>query len=282
MSTFKLITTLLVATLLSFSANSEVLYKVTHKDKTLWILGTLHVADSKIDLSNEAKNALEASDEVWLEVSPDEIKQAQQLMMRSAKRTDGSLSDEVKSSDWEQLVPLAGQLGINSDVLDTMNAWFVQMLVVSQAMSQAGYVPQNGVEQEITSLLSQSDKPVKGLETAQRQIDALVSAQKGAGEGELIEQTLNEVELMKARFGEFQQAWIEGDLPAIMDYFTAEMPPEAVNALLIERNKEWMSRLVNDVSGENVLIAVGSAHLGGEQGLLKLLEAEGGEVSKVH
>jgi uncharacterized protein YbaP (TraB family) len=53
------------------------------------------------------------------------------------------------------------------------------------------------------------------------------------------------------------------------------------NAFLDNRNKNWIPKIKNYISQGKTFIAVGAAHLGGENGVIRLLEKEGFTVTPV-
>jgi uncharacterized protein YbaP (TraB family) len=57
---------------------------------------------------------------------------------------------------------------------------------------------------------------------------------------------------------------------------------EFENELLINRNKKWIPVIKSKMAEQKVFVAVGAAHLGGEQGVIALLRKEGYEVKPVN
>lgn len=52
-------------------------------------------------------------------------------------------------------------------------------------------------------------------------------------------------------------------------------------ALISDRNAAWMPRLVNDLANGDAMVVVDIAHLGGDQGLIRLLSAKGFQVTRI-
>ena len=50
---------------------------------------------------------------------------------------------------------------------------------------------------------------------------------------------------------------------------------EMSQALLVDRNRAWEPRIVELVAGKRAVLAVGAAHLSGEDGVLRALERAG-------
>jgi uncharacterized protein YbaP (TraB family) len=56
---------------------------------------------------------------------------------------------------------------------------------------------------------------------------------------------------------------------------------EEMKFLLYDRNKNWAERLETRVGEKVLFIAVGAAHLGGEQGVITLLRERGYELTPI-
>ncbi|WP_417438724.1 TraB/GumN family protein [Idiomarina sp.] len=271
-----------VLCLLSTSAQAEILYKLTKEDQTIWVYGTLHAAKKDaIILSETARNALKNSETVWFEVHPEKLGSAQSLFMQHARRSEGKLSDSVDSETWQQLTTQVEKYGMNASALEQLNAWFAQIVIVSQAIAQSGYTAEGGSEGKLFELARNSDIPVKGLETVERQIDALRAAQSESGEGELLEQTLAEVEKIEEVFADIQKTWLEGDLDKLTHYLNQNLPAKALDELITKRNNEWITKLAKVNESDTVFVAVGAGHLGGQQGVLEQFEKQGADIEKM-
>jgi len=52
-------------------------------------------------------------------------------------------------------------------------------------------------------------------------------------------------------------------------------------ALLINRNKNWIPRMEGAMQGNSILFAVGAGHLGGDFGVIKLLRDKGYKLTPI-
>ena len=75
------------------------------------------------------------------------------------------------------------------------------------------------------------------------------------------------------------RAWAAGDVDAIDRIVNAEMregAPEMYQALIVQRNHDWVPQIQELLDGEGtVFVAVGAAHLSGENGVVELLRDSG-------
>ena len=57
---------------------------------------------------------------------------------------------------------------------------------------------------------------------------------------------------------------------------------EMNQALLVGRNEDWEPKIASLVDGKNAVIAVGAAHLSGEDGVVRSLERAGYQITTVY
>lgn len=266
----------------SLAAQAEVLYRADWDDRSIWLLGTIHmVADEETTLSETSKQAIGDSDHVWLELAPAELEAAGPLFMQAAARQGDTLESQLSEATWEDVVELGAEFGLQEQQLNNFQAWFLQITFVVQTMMREGLDPTNGIDMQVMEITHDANTDIRGLETAQRQLDALKQAQGEAGEQEIIETMFEEIDLAKQQVVDMEQYWQDGDLDALMDMITEYMAPEMVEELLEKRNQEWVKILNEEATSGTHFVAVGAGHLGGEQGLIKLLEQQGATVEKV-
>ena len=88
----------------------------------------------------------------------------------------------------------------------------------------------------------------------------------------------------RQRLGALQQAWLRGDVAALeaLDHDGLLADPELRDALLIQRNADWVRQLSAMLKqGEKPLVAVGALHLVGKDGLVARLQAQGFKVTRL-
>ena len=266
----------------SLAAQAEVLYRADWDDRSIWLLGTIHmVADEETTLSETSKQAIGDSDHVWLELAPAELEAAGPLFMQAAARQGDTLESQLSEETWEDVVELGAEFGLQEQQLNNFQAWFLQVTFVVQTMMREGLDPTNGIDMQVMKITHDANTDIRGLETAQRQLDALKQAQGEAGEQEIIETMFEEIDLAKQQVVDMEQYWQDGNLDALMDMITEYMAPEMVEELLEKRNQEWVKILSEEATSGTHFVAVGAGHLGGDQGLIKLLEQQGATVEKV-
>ena len=151
-----------------------------------------------------------------------------------------------------------------------------------QAMQAVKHFP-NINESEVIDMAVQTranemGRPSIGLETIQEQIDLLFN-------GPLTEQAEGLLDACKKddmftiQSSALVEAYMAQDLSKIEEIFTdPELggdDAESLDALIYDRNRSWVEKLVKMMPERSCLVCVGAGHLPGDQGLLQLLRDRG-------
>ena len=126
------------------------------------------------------------------------------------------------------------------------------------------------------------NRPIIGLELPGEQLGYFDSLAQ-QDQLELLEGTVEEWENSRKNPGRLLRAWVTGDEASLLSISTSGIMEDNQlrKALLIDRNKRWMPVIMDNLaSDQRPLIAVGTAHLLGNEGLIRLLQAEGYTVSR--
>jgi len=261
------------------------MWLVEDDDTQLYLLGTMHALPAATDWDHgQVGAAIAAADELVLELSPAELAKVGGVFQRLAPRTaplpvDRRLPTNALAS-YRALEASGSGQPFGGDTLDD---WAVMVLMGQRVAQNAALSPANGVETKLAAAFGEASKPVSGLESAETQLmffetlDAptqrtlLTNAAAGAGDA------VTEV-------GALTAAWSRGDIAALEKMVNDDVDavPAARAALLTERNRAWSrwAKARMDRPG-TVLVAVGTGHLIGSDGLPTLLEAEGLKVTRV-
>ena len=89
------------------------------------------------------------------------------------------------------------------------------------------------------------------------------------------------IEFGKDRLDALVEDWLEGDVAAIDEVVNTEASLSGPfhQALLVSRNTSWVPRIEAMLEQEgNIMIAVGAAHLSGDDSVIKMLRARGHKI----
>jgi uncharacterized protein YbaP (TraB family) len=210
--------------------------------------------------------------------------QAQQLMLETARYRDGKgLQQYISAESYTLAKQRSQELGIDMRQMERFKPWFVAVSMMSLKLQKMGFDPNYGLDRFLADRAKQGGKIIRGLETFQFQFGLL--DQLTASEQDLmLRQTLSEMDVLNRGVDQLVRSWQSGDTAAVEDILLASMReyPQVYRKVVIDRNLRWLPVLIQMLErGERALVAVGAAHLVGENGLIELLKQRGYNVEQV-
>jgi uncharacterized protein len=116
-------------------------------------------------------------------------------------------------------------------------------------------------------------KPVKGFETVNQQI-AYMDSIPLREQAQMLMESISNFPDTKAKYRELVQVYKSQNIEEIHSFMLTltYSNPLFLKYLIDERNKNWVSQIVEFGNSGVTFVAVGCGHLGGESGLIALLE----------
>jgi uncharacterized protein YbaP (TraB family) len=190
----------------------------------------------------------------------------------------------LSTEENQRLQATAQQLGLPPQVLEPMRPWLASLTLSVLPMMRAGYDPNAGVDRAVDAFGDAHGKTMRHFETAEEQIGFFADMSPDLQRQMLLE-AIEEVERGVTSLDELSAGWASGDQRVIerlaVDEFKAEYPA-VYEVMLANRNRAWAPVLAREMEGSGVdFVAVGAAHLVGEDGLVALLRARGIRVERV-
>lgn len=258
---------------------NTLLWKVEGKNlkEASYLFGTVHMicADS-FYMPEKVKKAIEKTKQSYLEInltSPDFAKEAQ-LYMKDNK----TISSQISNAESTYIDSILKQkVGIPLTTVDSIKP----LILMSMMMQRDFKCPLVSFEQEVVNLTHKKNQQVYGLSSVQEQysfMDKIVSAKDFAAVLASM-QAYNIQDMIKDVYEYYKKEDV-GGLNKMMEAFNTTNP-DAYHYLLTVRNNLWVDRLREIMQKEATFIAVGSAHLSGDTGMIKLLQAKGYTVTPV-
>lgn len=255
-------------------------------DSTIYLYGTVHLRRPGGDWGDDAaKAALASAEEVWTEmhIGPEAQAEVQRAVM-ALGFSDAPLSSRLSAEEYAQLTALAERYGMPVAGLDRMKPWLAALTLSMLPMMQAGYDPEAGVDQGVENAAGEGVRR-RAFETAAQQI-GFFATMDGDAQMQFLRESIAEASEGVEALDELSIAWERGDLETlervVIDEFKAEAPG-VYDVIITRRNRAWTEVLMTELDGAGVdFVAVGAAHMLGEDGLVALLRARGVSVERVN
>jgi uncharacterized protein YbaP (TraB family) len=253
------------------------------------VMGSIHLSDDEITFDPAVEQALWSAQTLVLEVAPEELDPAlmSELTAKAGFFEDGRTLEGVLSSEtWQLLEEHLERDRLSPDLFVKMEPWLVGITLQLVALEKRGFDPDRGVDLALTRSAEASGKSIVGLETAAAQITALDSLPIATQElmlRSVLEHDSDSDEGMPLLL----DAWHKGDAARIEAEVFAGLGehPDLVpffEAIYFERNRQMASGIARIIdAGGRSFVAVGAAHVVGEQGVPSLLAARGYAVRRL-
>jgi uncharacterized protein YbaP (TraB family) len=182
-----------------------------------------------------------------------------------------------------RLSAAAASLGLSMQGLDLQAPWVVGIEITDAAYTQAGFDPDQGVEEQLLRRAQGAGRATAGLETFEEEMNGLV-ALSAQDQLRMLDQTLEDLKDLKAEMQEVLAAWRAGDAAHLGKLLAEEYDgfPSLYKPLVSDRNQRWLPQVQALLKEEhNSLVLVGALHLVGRGGLLELLHEQGYQITQL-
>lgn len=275
----------------SGTAPVPLLWKVSDRDNTLYLLGSLHLLKpSDYPLSADVDAAFDDAEKVVFEVALDELADpatAQKFLLAAGYGDDRRLSTVVPQVLREKLDRLLARQGASIAAIDGYEPWFVNLSLTLGMAGAQGFRPEFGLDQHLARRAIEAGKATGALESIDFQLNALDSSPMDEQVAGLVD-FIDRFDQMPAVLNELHGAWRSGDVARLEQLTRVEMQekaPASYRIMNVERNDTWVPQLQamldRQGKGGDVLVVVGSLHLLGADGVVEKLRAKGYAVERV-
>ena len=254
---------------------------------SVYLLGSIHLLRPEDHpLPSNIELVYNDADVLVMELDMDDLDYVNVMV---AFRELGVLEGETRLEDLlgeelhAQAQAAAEATEIPLDLLSQSEPWLAAMTVQEMLAMRVGFSGELGVEQYLTEKALADGKPILGLETVSEQLGFLDGLPMLAQSEWLVHSLVDGLRI-EMLVDQLVEAWRGGDI----DYLErellheAKMSPELHDALLVQRNLNWIDRIVAYLDDDqDYLIVVGAAHLVGDDGVIKLLSERDVSVSQL-
>lgn len=288
---------LVLALIASITTTSyaQILYRISGNElkSPSYIVGTYHFAPASFaDSIPGIHQAMDETTQVCGELDlMDALKpeNSARLMQAQLLPEGVTLSSLFTADQLERLNALLREV-MGSDLNDEAVAAQMEKMnpvAISTTLTTLSYIKQTKsfnpldlIDQYFQTQALQNGKAVKGFETVDFQMSVLFNAPLQKQVDELM-CTVDHFEAVMEMTNRIINAYFSQDLKVIEEVledeaeFDCSNSPEDMDILINNRNRNWVEVMPAMMTEQPTLFVVGAGHLGGEQGVLKLLEKAG-------
>lgn len=265
------------------------IWKIEDNNSTLYLFGTVHLLPEGLNwLRDDLRDVMREVGTVFFEVDTSD-KGRMDATVISAElglRQDGRrLADSLDNYQLKLLDAVANNGNIPLASLDAMKPWLASEYLTLTAAQQAGLSADLSADEALKSMARRQQKNVIYLETVEDQIRAVADLPQSL-QLEILTETMEEFDDLGNQLLRLSQGWSVGQT----DFLSQQMidplrqtAPEMYRSVLVDRNKDWAAQIIRYLEGSGTgLVAVGTAHLLGDDSLIHELEEAGYKVERYY
>ncbi|WP_239618548.1 TraB/GumN family protein [Cohnella mopanensis] len=267
------------------------LWKVTGGRNSAYLAGTIHIARKEMyPLDEDLEQAIEEANYIALELDLTKVDQAKMLEMVNEKAllTDGtSLKDHVAEEDYEKFEKILKKsiLSAGAATFDQYEPWYAAMTL--ESLPAMKYMMTDGIDVYLAKQAHKDGKQIIELEDAESQL-GIFDGFSEEMQQLYFHQTVESAGQASIGLKQLLDMWTMGNLKLLEtmhDQFEKEgkksmgdLFDEYNDSFLVKRNAGMADKvdlLLSKGEAGTYLVAVGSLHMVGEEGLVSLLQKKG-------
>jgi uncharacterized protein YbaP (TraB family) len=264
------------------------LWKLSGRDKTLYILGSLPFGTPDMfPLPKPVMDAFKSSTGLILANAPDlgDAVPKSPEAARLGYYADGSvLSSHVKPETWQRTQELAKSLRIPEDKIAAQKPWLAALTLKNAALRQAGFDDKMAVGKSFLKA-AESSKPVVEIDSVETQVDRYEKL-TNAEQEQLLQEALFEADSENGYFKGLADAFLNGDESGVavteQKALQSIAKPERSMAERTDRLNQALAEKIFEMTadGRTQFVVVDARYLVGGSGILAKLEEKGFSSSK--
>lgn len=250
-------------------------------EKPSYMYGTMHVSNKiAFYLGSPFYDALKSTDKVALELEPelwfDEVLGGDFLSY--TLRATSSMSKWMNFKDsWNEY---EGTFKLDTNTRDNIKALFKQspemmnQLLFRFQDRTGNFEESTWLDMHIYQTAKKFNKPTFGLETFKSSMEMMQKANEESVDEKKGASKLKFNEIQDVRL-QIENAYRDGDLDLLDSLNKLLSTPSTTKYILVERNKTFIKSIDSLLADESLFIAMGAAHLPGDEGCIEMLRERG-------
>ena len=268
----------------AYFSNAQLLWKISGNGvkQDSYLYGTIHVMPKeKFSISSKIQEAINSSSNMAMEVDLDmdlktKIRVAQEMILPNGKTLRNYLSTEEFNR-------------LNAYCLDTLKIkksklkkyYRLKPFFFSSVITQEQMGETSSYEMEFMKIAKKRKMTMIGLESIEFQMQT-INKITVEDQAKMLMQEFgsNPTE----QFDDMLNLYLKEDLEGLYKVVSEESNaiPEFNYNFLEVRNKNWIPVIEKNIASQSYFIAVGAAHLPGENGVIQLLRSKGYSVEPIN
>lgn len=249
-----------------------------------YLFGTIHLIPKKdLIISENAKKAFENCKVLAMEVDLEMDKETKEKVAATTIIPDNkTLEDILSKEDWEYLQKYlkdsADMSGLKITLFKRIKPFYFSSIILKEMMDD-----EESYEETFGKMADKRKMKKVGLELITEQLAILDSVPMDQQVKSLMEGISNG-KSPKREFQRLIDIYKRQDLNRMSEMMKEEAPgiDGFEEKFLFRRNRNWIPKIEKMATENPTFIAVGAAHLGGEQGVISLLRKKGYSVKPIY
>jgi len=264
----------------SAQAQQSLLWEISGNglEKPSYVFGTIHmICNQDYIMTPIIRNTLSNAGAYYAEINLADG--AVMADMQASLVAKTPLSKRVDSKRYQELKSLLKEtMSVDIATLENVSDAGIASLITFKSFPCTEY---KMYEMELLQAAIAQHKELGGLETVNEQMQLMDKTM----DMESILKMLHE--LKKSGFESSRQMinlYKSGNIDNLLDFMnkSSYMDETVYNEMLVKRNQNWIAQMSEIMKKQSTFFAVGAAHLGGNEGVLRLLNAQGYQVRPVN
>ncbi len=269
------------------------IWEVTSDDTTVYILGSIHVADADLyPLEEVIEDSYKASSNLVVEINindSENLQETQRLLMEKGMYPSGeNLEDHITAELYEKLKKRLKELnssGLFLYSLKMFEPWVVALSISDLEYIELGYDAEHGIDIYFLNKADEDGKNILELETVEFQLDIFDGLPEEL-QIMMLEDTIDNP-TTREELEELFDAWCVGDTVTMEQILFEENEEDEEydllqERLIDERNFQMLTKIEDYLEDDEIyFVVVGAGHLIGDNGIIKLLIQKGYKVNQL-
>ncbi|MFT4857028.1 MAG: hypothetical protein ACI9ZX_001942 [Algoriphagus sp.] len=263
------------------STDQSLLWEISGKGlkENSYLFGTIHmICPSDFLMDDRIKNAFEDANELIMELDMDDPEMLQKMQQSSLNPEKKNIKSAFSEADANALNKfLTANYGAGLDQLGILKPFMLMSMIT---VKQLPCEQIESYELFFTNLATTQNKNVEGLESVEFQMGLFDEIPE-----EILLKEISKMVTSDDSIKEFEQlvnAYIAEDIDQLYQVIAENEMMDNFNELMLDnRNRNWIPLMEKNMKENQVFFAVGSGHLGGENGVINLLRNQGYEVKPI-